>query len=293
MVETLDRRVRAEVMRSGVSREVVEKDYAIGHVLFGMYGLPALTRRLVFKGGTALRKAHFQDYRFSEDLDFTALAGSDDLEPLIREAAVRAEQALQEQGAFGVSVSRYPTRGPHPDGQQAFRVHVQFPWQRRASCSLKVEITTDEPLLAEMVHLPLVHEYGETLDCTMGCYALEEVVAEKLRALLQMRARLTERGWARPRARDYYDLWQLLCVRRGTVDVDGAAQMLPAKCDVRKVSFEGPDDFFDERVVQRARLDWQEGLRRMVADPPDFDPCLRDLREPVGALVDRALSSAG
>ena len=30
MAETLDRRVRAEVLRSGVSREVVEKDYAIG-----------------------------------------------------------------------------------------------------------------------------------------------------------------------------------------------------------------------------------------------------------------------
>ncbi len=28
-------------------------------------------RRLAFKGGTALKKCYFADYRFSEDLDFT------------------------------------------------------------------------------------------------------------------------------------------------------------------------------------------------------------------------------
>ena len=74
---------------------------------------------------------------------------------------------------------------------------------------------------------------------------------------------------------------------------DGAARIVPAKCAVRRVSFKGPDDFFDESVVQRARLDWQEGLRRMVADPPELDACLRDLRPPVSALVKRALSPAG
>ena len=291
--KTLERRVRAEVMRAGVPREVVEKDYAIGYVLAGMYALPALRGRLIFKGGTALRKAYFPDYRFSEDLDFTALPGNDDLEPLIQEAVARSEKALQEQGAFGISATRYPTREPHPDGQHAFRIHVQFPWQRRASCSLKVEITMDEPVLADVMQLQLMHGYGETLDCTMSCYALEEVVAEKLRALLQTRACLAQRGWARPRARDYYDLWQLLCEHPQTVDLDGAARIVPAKCEVRRISFKGPDDFFDESVVQRARLDWWEGLRRMVADPPEFDACLRELRPPVSALVKRALSPAG
>jgi predicted nucleotidyltransferase component of viral defense system len=30
-----------------------------------------LSRLLIFKGGTALKRCHFGDYRFSEDLDFT------------------------------------------------------------------------------------------------------------------------------------------------------------------------------------------------------------------------------
>lgn len=32
-----------------------------------------LSKNLVFKGGTVLKKAYFEDYRFSEDLDFTLL----------------------------------------------------------------------------------------------------------------------------------------------------------------------------------------------------------------------------
>jgi len=114
--------------RSCVPRDVVEKGYAIGYVLAGVCAVPELNSRLVFKGGTALRKAYFRDYRFWEDLDFTALPGSGDLESLVQEASSRAADALQEQGDFEVSMDRYPVRDAHPGGQEAFRVHVRFPW---------------------------------------------------------------------------------------------------------------------------------------------------------------------
>ena len=292
MPEPLERRIRMFAARSGVPRDVVEKDYAIGHVLAAVYGHQLLRERLVFKGGTALRKAYFPEYRFSEDLDFSALPGHEALEPLIREVAARAEETLLLQGAFSVSVSPHPTRDPHPGGQEAFRLHVQFPWQSRALCSLKLEITTDEPVLAPAIGLPLVHGYDEELESTLRCYALDEVVAEKLRALLQTRARLAERGWARPRSRDYYDLWQLLCARQVAVTIECVAALMPAKCAVRDVEFTVVGDFFDEAVVQRARLDWRQSLGRMVAGLPDFEDCLRDLREPVGAIVQVARRSA-
>jgi predicted nucleotidyltransferase component of viral defense system len=42
-------------------------------------------------------------------------------------------------------------------------------------------------------------------------YPLAEIVAEKLRALLQSRQRLQARGWGASRVcRDYYDLWKVL-----------------------------------------------------------------------------------
>jgi len=173
MSEPLERRIRAAVVRTGAPRDVVEKDYAIGHVLAALYAHPLLCERLIFKGGTALRKAHFPGYRFSEDLDFTALPGDEGFDVPITEAAGVAMTTLQVQGAFDVSVTRYPVRDPHPGGQQAFRLHVRFPWQPSPLCSLKLEITTDEPVSAPPVHLALAHGYDENLACLLYCHTLD------------------------------------------------------------------------------------------------------------------------
>lgn len=50
----------------------IEKDYILSWILHGLSQESFLKNNLVFKGGTALKKFYFQDYRFSEDLDFTA-----------------------------------------------------------------------------------------------------------------------------------------------------------------------------------------------------------------------------
>jgi len=48
---------------------MIEKDYVLGWVLFGLMWVP----ELVFKGGTVLAKVYFpRTWRLSEDLDFAA-----------------------------------------------------------------------------------------------------------------------------------------------------------------------------------------------------------------------------
>ncbi len=39
---------------------------------------------------------------------------------------------------------------------------------------------------------------------------MKEVVAKKVRALLQFSKKLHERGWSRSCVRDYYDIWSFL-----------------------------------------------------------------------------------
>lgn len=56
--------------REGVPQAVVEKDYALSVVLKAIAG-SELANGVVFKGGTAIRKAYFREARFSEDLDFS------------------------------------------------------------------------------------------------------------------------------------------------------------------------------------------------------------------------------
>jgi predicted nucleotidyltransferase component of viral defense system len=46
---------------------------------------------LVFKGGTALKKCYFGDYRFSEDLDFTGVGSAP--------AGRRMKMAMDEAGS--------------------------------------------------------------------------------------------------------------------------------------------------------------------------------------------------
>ena len=51
-----------------VNDRQIEKDYVLSWVLFAISKNNVLKKVLVFKGGTVLKKAYFEDYRFSEDL---------------------------------------------------------------------------------------------------------------------------------------------------------------------------------------------------------------------------------
>lgn len=66
--------IKSLARRQGVDPAVVDRDHALGVVLWAMSTQGAL-RDWVFKGGTCLRKCHFGDYRFSEDLDFKTPTG--------------------------------------------------------------------------------------------------------------------------------------------------------------------------------------------------------------------------
>jgi predicted nucleotidyltransferase component of viral defense system len=57
----------------GVRDQQIEKDYILSWILFGVAKHDNLSKEIVFKGGTVLKKVYFEEYRFSEDLDFTLL----------------------------------------------------------------------------------------------------------------------------------------------------------------------------------------------------------------------------
>src|SRR6185437_1169255 len=59
-----------------LTEEVIEKDYVLGWLLWGIGADPVLGDQWVFKGGTCLKKCYIETYRFSEDLHFTVLPRS-------------------------------------------------------------------------------------------------------------------------------------------------------------------------------------------------------------------------
>ena len=71
----LQKALQQRARKLGLPLDTVAKDYVIGHLLAAISAQPELGSALVFKGGTALKKLYFGDYRFSEDLDYTAVKG--------------------------------------------------------------------------------------------------------------------------------------------------------------------------------------------------------------------------
>lgn len=260
--------------------DIVEKDYALSYLLAGIAKQEQLTHSLVFKGGTALKKIFFGDYRFSVDLDFSTLNAPKNhaLEDALQSAITSSHELLSSYGPFELQLKRFPEREPHPTGQEAFNINVKFPWHRSALCIIKVEITHDEPVILSPEYKPILHGYDEELGCTVACYPIEEIIAEKLRALLQTHKRLITRGWNRPRARDYYDLWSVLKNYSSAVDKTRLVDMLNKKCQHRDVTYKTIDDFFTTELIKEALQHWDATLGNLVTGLEECNVVLKETK---------------
>lgn len=100
-----------------MSWAVLERDYLLSWILAAIGRHETLREVLVFKGGTALKKCYFGDYRFSEDLDFSTLPGvplQQDMEAAIDMVCRDATQMIDEY--------RFYVTGIVPDNKNAMFV---------------------------------------------------------------------------------------------------------------------------------------------------------------------------
>lgn len=266
-----------------VDLEIVQKDYAISYLLAAIAQTASLGEKIVLKGGTALKKLYYPNYRFSEDLDYSTLKLGvlPKRNELLQAAVDHMAGLLQERGPFDVQVEPLTLRLPHPGDQMAYTVRIRFPDQRQALCRLKVEITVDEPVLLEVREHPILHGFGEKIETNILGYALEEIVAEKLRALLQSRQKLAERGWGASRVcRDYYDLWYILC-REKLTDIPN---LFVKKCKVRKVVYHSPDELVSPDLIETARREWDQQLSPFLVEALKADRVLSEVQTLIPAL---------
>ena len=260
---------------------MLERDYLLSWLLAGIDRTEGLRNTLVFKGGTALKKCYFGDYRFSEDLDFSTqgspLIGTS-MEEAVRQACGHTAKLLDEYAPVEIHCERYMEKDPHPGGQEAFTIRARLPWQKEPLTRVMIETTIDEKVLNPVRRRKVLHEYGEPFDAEVLVYSLEEIVAEKLRAILQHIEKLQERGWSRSRARDYYDLWRVFGAYKHKIDVSALRPLLRAKCAARKVSFDTADDFFPSPMLTYVGKTWTQWLGPLVPRLPPFETVIGELR---------------
>ncbi|MFO8007907.1 MAG: nucleotidyl transferase AbiEii/AbiGii toxin family protein [Candidatus Brocadiia bacterium] len=283
-------RTRLEEARArlGIRWETLERDYVLSWMLAGIARVNALKNAVVFKGGTALKKCYFGRYRFSEDLDFSGVDDvptGDDMEEAVLAACDIAGQLLDVYAPVDFECERYTEQEPHPAGQEAFTIRAALPWHRSPHVRVMVEVSVDEPVLRPAPEREVLHDYGEPLETQVRVYSLEEIIAEKLRAILQHVEKLRERGWSRSRARDFYDLWRVLNTYRDALELSGFETLLRRKCEVRNVTFDCASDFFHEPMLRQVKRTWKQWLGPLVADLPAFDTVIGQVRSELPELL--------
>ena len=254
--------------RSGgrrIPEAVLERDYCLAWFLIGL-SRSSLREHLVFKGGTALKRCYFGDYRFSEDLDFT-LANEISLESIL---AGLEEVYAQVRDASGI-----PFRHSREDRKRHKNSHTLYlayegPLPAASPKVVKVDITISEHFVLPIEDRTVLRGYDEYSDLTgddkIRAYSLEEIGVEKVVAMTDH---------ARNEPRDLYDVWYL--TSEGHVDL----AMLGSEID-RKLEFRGRrrDAIGEEFKKKEARFNklWAPRLGSQLAELPPFDDVFRSVR---------------
>ena len=277
----IDQRVREWGLRHGV----VEKDYVLGWLLWGIGRHPALGQTWIFKGGTCLKKCYIETYRFSEDLDFTVVGDGPidpaDVAPLLDEVLV----AVSDESGIDFSERKPALRARNQPGSVEGRVYYRGPLATPAVASVKLDLSATELLARESERRPIAHPYEpeETLPepADVACYVFEEVFAEKLRAMGE-----------RSRPRDLYDIVNLY--RRNDLRIlrDDIHAILVEKCAHKGIEVPTLAIIEASGLVPELESEWANMLGHQLPALPPFGQFWDALAELFGWLAGVPIAAA-
>ncbi len=260
--------LQARAREWGLTEEIVEKDYVLGWLLWGIGSHDQLRDHWVFKGGTCLKKCFVETYRFSEDLDFTVLEGGplapDDLLPVLTEML----DVVEQQTGIALT-SRAPIVKLRPGDRSAEgRIYYRGPRGAPGEARVKLDLTYDETVVEPPVRRQIAHAYDDELpdDASVTSYSFAEVFAEKLRALGE-----------RTRPRDLYDVVNLHRRSDFRSARDRVVDVLNRKCDFKGVPVPTLDAVTDVDKVTELRADWAAMLSHQLPVLPPVDEFLEAL----------------
>lgn len=263
----------------GIPATTVDKDWVLGHLLAGIYNDSYFRENLVFKGGTCLKKCYFGNYRFSEDLDFTAIhiekkkiisnlkkvTQKIDSETGILFGKIKIADKLFKDNLVAYECSIPFWGAVHPKNKKP-------PPEERWMSFIKIDFTIHEVICLKKENREIIHPYSDILSSPIiACYPIEEIVSEKFRALLQ-------RNYAAPR--DYYDLWHVM-KNTDAIQWEKVTAAFKEKCDYKNISYNSPKEFFDKNKMISTKREWANSLNHHLKTVPRFDHVIADIKEQI------------
>lgn len=244
----------------GVRDQQIEKDYILSWILFGISRHEKLSKTIVFKGGTVLKKIYFEDYRFSEDLDFTLL-NNETANEQIFDWFEQTFEFIKEEANIPLEIV---DNNQHEDGGINFYISYIGPLGGQGSNKrVKVDISRSEQLVFDAIMKKVFTDYNDLEEHQLLSYPLEEVLVEKMRSVMQ-----------RMQARDFYDLWYLLQIHE--MEVDYYTNEFKTKCESKGLKAEDfPTKLTGRLPHYKGR--WQSSLKEQIKDLPNFEQVEREV----------------
>lgn len=253
--------IQKKANRLGVRDPQIEKDYILSWILQGIAQHEQLSETIVFKGGTLLKKVYFEDYRFSEDLDFTLLNTDISNDQLFEWFTESFEYALDRANLQ----LKIMDNNEHADGGINFYISYGGPLGGvGVHKKVKVDISKSERLQFKPVCKAVFISYSDQEAHKLLCYPLEEVLIEKMRSVMQ-----------RMQPRDFYDIWYLL--EQHGMDLSDYVVEFRTKCDNKGIDPSGFHLKFEQRLPQyRGR--WETSMADQIQNLPAFEKVERAVR---------------
>ena len=250
--------IQNKARKIGVRDQQIEKDYILSWILQGISQHSVLSKSLVFKGGTVLKKVYFKDYRFSEDLDFTLINDTLSNEKIL-EHFVEVFEYIKEEANIPLNII---DNNEHQDGGINFYISYIGPLGGLgANKKVKIDISKNEKLVFEAKLNKVFIEYSDQEEYQLLCYSLEEVLVEKLRSVMQ-----------RMQARDFYDIWYLL--EKHQMDIDFYISDFIKKCENKGINPSNFHSKLNQRLPQYKGR-WLKSMADQIQNLPDFETVLR------------------
>lgn len=250
--------------QKGVALSVVEKDYALTWILCALSRIES-TDNFVFKGGTALRKVYFPEWRYSEDLDFTLLKKFKNDE--LKEIMERIKAFLSEHQGIILKVKSLYS---NPEYAQ---LKIQFAGPLGHENTIKFDLSFKELVVLKPEEKTILSEYSDKEDYSLWVYPLEEILAEKIRSILQ-----------RGKTRDYYDVWKILKEHFGLVDKEKTRWVLTEKCRFKNLVCNAKI-LFDKEKLGEAEKHWEKGLAHQIDNLPDFKMVIEECKKLIRGVI--------
>lgn len=209
----------------------IEHDLIISRALICLYTNSKVQDSLVFRGGTALNKLYLNPpARYSEDIDFVQK---------------RSEPIGETINAIRQVLDNWLGDPKRKVTERSAKLVYRYETTNKLPAKLKVEINTTEHFqVLDFYKAPYSIDSDWFSDrCVITTYALEELMATKLRALYQRR-----------KGRDLFDLW--LVFNKGLASIDKVIEIFQRYCKNDSCII-SRDLFYDNMKLKRFNKDFQ------------------------------------